>query len=314
MAAYHLRALQIPGTSHRFCQDRYRIYQDGDKHLLIAADGHGSPPYTRSGLGARFACAAAEAALKAPAANIRAAIKDRYDTMVEKHLAFHPLEDWELARLGQLPHRAAYGTTLLAAALESSRTTLYQLGDGEIYALGADGQLLPPLPDDEFCQGNLTSSLSNGRCFVLQHWRTIRYDTPVAAVLLLTDGCEGGMPQAAAGLAAPETLEQQLAAMLDKTRHGDDQTCLLAFDPEIVEKEGFRQQLASLLQALAEDAKCQKQALQHREELQQLSAYLALATRKANRLAQRNDPAFSEYMQSLKPSFDRYMQLQSLLN
>lgn len=314
MKDYQIHALQVTGSGHRLCQDHYRIYRSDDRMILIAADGHGAPSYTRSGLGARIACAAAEAVLKEKAAgNIPAAIKDRYDTMVAKHLALRPLADWELERLKEDPQRAVYGATLLAAVIEPDSTTLYQLGDGEIYALDAGGNFLPELPEDDFCLGTMTTSLSNGRAFVLARFRVRHYPCPAAAVLLFTDGCKGGLPVAATGLTGQAEPREGLEAMIQATCNGDDQTVLLACNGQAVLQESFRTGLRASLAAKAEEARQQKRIAKYREELEQLDCFLLLAARNVKRLRKRCDPQLEEYLLSLKPSFDRFAQLQQLL-
>lgn len=316
MNCYHIRTLQRAGSAHRGCQDRYRVLRREDRLILLVSDGHGGRPYTRSGLGARFACAAAEAVLRKETDSdfIPAAIKDRYDAMVAKHLALRPLEDWEAERLGSLPQPAVYGATLLAAVITPTATELFQLGDGEIHALKADGTFFPGLPADGDCQGNLTTSLAHNREFALRHFRTVRYPEPAAGLMLFSDGCEGGVHQSAVGLADLPALDTHLENMLHITNHGDDQTFLLTWNPEIVDTEPFRNTLTEALQVMAEETRRKKQEMRDLEEYTQLRSYLNLAVRKARRLAQRSAPELDAYLTKLKSSYDRYMQLHNTLH
>lgn len=313
MIHYNMFAWQKTGSAHCTCQDRYRALRLEDRLILVVADGHGGRPYTRSALGADFGCSAAVAALReeVEGGDIPAAIKDRYDAMVAEHLACHPLEDDELERVGDLPHPVVYGTTLLAAVLTLDSTELYQLGDGEIHILKADGTFFPALPDDDGCRGNMTTSLANNREFALSHFRHARYQEPTAALMMFSDGCDGGLLRAAAGLAEPPALLAHLENMLHRTNHGDDQTFLLTYDPGIVEKDSFREGLSAALQTMRAEAKRRKREQRDWEEYKRLCSYLNLALRKANRMARRNDPELEAYMKALKPSYKRYMQLRA---
>ena len=305
---YTATALRHTGSAHRMCQDRCRMERRGDRLILTAADGHGARPFVRTGLGARFACTAAVRVLGdgLPAEDVPAAIKRRYDTMVARHLEFRPLAPWELQRLDGRPPEAAYGTTLMAVSITEAGTALYQLGDGEVHIFDADGQLMDPLPADEQCQGHLTSSLCSSKSSSLASFRMAVHPIPAAAVLMFTDGCEGGLIRAAAALTAPEILEEGLLGMFAATRHGDDQTCLAAFDAEIVSGETFQAGLHWTLDNLRAKAKHQRQEQSERAELAQLQSYLSLALQKARRMASGESKS---YLNSLRPSVERYSML-----
>lgn len=315
MADHIVHIFQRTGAAHRFCQDRYRVIRHGDRLVLAAADGHGGRPYVRSSLGARIACAAAEAALtgQLDPAEIPAAIKDRYDALVARHLALRPLEGWELERLGDRPPAEAYGTTLLAALITPTRTGLVQLGDGDLHALGFDGAFLPGLAGDDNCRGNLTTSLANSRDHVLARFRTAWYEHPAAAVVMFTDGCDGGLLQAVEAVAAPSGPEQELHRLLRETSRGDDQTVLLVYAPEITGDEEFRAALAGHLARMREELRRKRQERRDRVEYSELQNYLLLALRKAERMNKANDPGLMEYLEKLRPSILRMTELRDLL-
>lgn len=316
MMRYTLSSRQKTGSAHRSCQDRFRVARNEGRLALIQADGHGGRPYTRSGLGARFACAAAEKVLMSGLSDekIPAAVKILYDSMVKKHLAFRPLADWEQERVGSRPHEAVYGATLLAAVLTPDSTLCLQLGDGEIHALKADGTFFPSLPEDEGCCGNLTTSLANSRSLALRSFRLVRWPESAAAVMMFTDGCEGGMLQVAAGLADLPSLDAHLEEMLRSTNHGDDQTFLMAYDAAAVQVPAFQETLTGILHDMQEAARCAKQELRDREEYAELSSYLQLALRKAKRMSRKGVPELRDYLAKLKPSYERYLQLQAKLD
>ena len=264
-------ALQEAGYSHRHCQDRFRLEHSENALILAVADGHGGAAYTRSGLGARFACAAAVEVLGAmDCVDVPAAIKDRYDALVAKHLTHRPLEDWQKAHLKGDPDEAAYGTTLLAARITEDGTWLYQLGDGHILALDADGSLLPTMPEDLDCFLNRSSSLCYDRKRALRKFRTLHFPQPVAAVVLMTDGCDGGTCQALLA-AAEEAPAQLLEQMLRATASGDDQTCVLAVSDRVTPE--FREAVAATVQSLRLEAKRRKRLEREEEERRRQQEY-----------------------------------------
>ena len=316
MTGYDVRSLQETGSAHRSCQDRYRIIRDEDRLILICADGHGGKAYTRSGLGARFVCAAAAEILRAntPDAQVAGAIKARYDRMVAAHLARRPLEDWEWNRLGQRPPHVVYGTTMLAAVITRTGLAMYQLGDGDIHAIRCDGSFFPPMADDSGCQGNLTTSFANSADVVARHFRMQRYDEPAAALVMFSDGCEGGLTPAVTGLLDLPALQTHLEDTLDQTRHGDDQTLLVAYHPATVYAAPFQEALTATLEARHREEKRRKQELRHRAELIELRTYLSLAIRRAEQMEARGAPELAEFLERLAPCYERYNRLCQLLN
>ncbi len=232
---------------HAPCQDHFLVRHTNRRTLYTLADGHGSAPYTRSGLGARMMCAAAAKILLAEHAELRndaelaADLKDTYDRLVHRHLAHRPLADWELERLSDRPPSQAYGCTFLAALVTEQEVLCCQVGDGEIALVDPCAGFLPPLPADSACTANLTSSMAYSREDCLAHFRFQRYQQPVSALLLCSDGYshQGNHPYNALSLLKlnePATLDQ----VLDHGRHGDDLTFLLAVDPSLIATEGFQ--------------------------------------------------------------------------
>ena len=308
MNQYCIHSKQSSGSAHSFCQDHYRVLRHGDHLILVVADGHGGTAYTRSDIGASFACAAAEAVLLdgTEPASVPAAIKDRYDAMVADHLNRHPLCQWETDHLGDTPPHGVYGATLLAAVLSDQGTDLYQLGDGEIHTLNQAGAFLPELPADDHCQGNLTSSLANNRDFVLNHFRVSHCDIPVAAIMLFSDGCDGGFLQIAQALTDPENLKSHLQAVFHRTDRGDDQTLLLAYDPEIIADESFQLCLRSAVQTAQAEARKATKAEQDRLELARLREYLSKALGIAQQMQRTGNPSLPVFLETIKPSYRRF--------
>lgn len=171
----------------------------GSSAVLAVADGHGSPRYSRSHIGAALAVErgaqlvdeflnsqvdvdnlslikhAAEEWL--PRALVR-----NWSEAVDEHLKSDPLPLDEGSSI-------AYGTTLLIAAVTERFICYLQLGDGDILTVNDRGEVSQPLAKDERLLGNETTSLC-----ATDAWRDFRVNfqpltqSHPALVLLSTDG------------------------------------------------------------------------------------------------------------------------------
>lgn len=319
-------AIRERGSSHiqrnAPCQDQFLVRKDGNSTLFTLADGHGSAPYTRSGLGARMMCAAAEHVLLAehaieqPDRILAAALKDTYDHFVARHMQFRPLAPWEKDALGSRPPEHAYGCTFLAVLSTEQEIFCCQVGDGHIALLDPRAAFLPELASDSACMGNVTSSMAYEWEDCLKHFRLRRYPQPVAALMMYSDGYAhpGQQPYEAAGLLAMDpavSMEQ----ILSEGRHGDDLTFLLAVDPRQTATEAFQ----SCLPHTVRQGALLLQAQQLKAQLQSAECYLQLALRqiraaadpeKAANLTERLRPRAEAYRSALQT----YQQIQQELS
>ena len=279
-------------TRHKPCQDRLCHVQTHDFTLVAVADGHGSPEYSRSGIGARFAVYAAQKVLPsdAPDEEVVADIKWLYDHMVARHMARHPLSDREMALLSaaRLHPVAAYGCTLAAAVIDYNRgtTSRYCLGDSDVVFIDASGHFPPPLPEDPACVGSATSSMCQSPETVKEHFR-IQHLGIMAAVGVYSDGAEAEDWRAAEVLfskvdeASEESMENRVEKLLKVTDHGDDQTFVLAVEPDAVSTDDFQAGVAEEIhrghQVMALNRLVEKR--------KQAEVYLRLLLEKAKRLS-----------------------------
>ncbi len=185
--AFHLTAT---GASHlkngTVCQDSAQSAERPDCRLLAVGDGHGGADYFRSDRGSRFAvrafmeCAedpdliaalSAAATEKAQASRVGQLVKSviaRWNSLVERDILAHPFqkEEWAQASgkaqqryaAGERLH-AAYGTTLIGLLLAEDFWLGIQIGDGRCVTVSADGGFAQPIPWDEECFLNVTTSL-----------------------------------------------------------------------------------------------------------------------------------------------------------
>lgn len=304
---------------HKPCQDRLCCVQTHDFTLVAVADGHGSAEYTRSGLGARFAVYAAQKVLPsdAPDEEVVADIKWLYDHLVARHLSRHPLTDHEMSLLSaaRLHPVAAYGCTLTAAVIDYTRSTTsrYCLGDSGVFCIGADGRFPPSMPEDPACVGSATSSMCQSPETVKQHFRIQHLDGSImaAAVGVYSDGAEAEEWRAAEALfddeASEESMETRVEKLLKMCDHGDDQTFVLAVDPEAVTTDDFQAGLAEEIHR-GHQVMALNRGLEKRK---QSEVYLRLVLDKAKRLSGSEAVKFKDEV--LRPAAEEFAALNNTI-
>lgn len=302
-------------TRHKPCQDRLCHVQTPDFTLVAVADGHGSAEYTRSGLGARFAVYAAQKVLPsdAPDEEVVADIKWLYDHMVARHMARHPLSEREMGLLSaaRLHPVAAYGCTLAVAVIDYAHnsTTRYCLGDSGVFCI-TSGHFPPPLPEDPACVGSATSSMCQSPETVKQHFRIQHLDGSImAAVGVYSDGAEAEGWRAAEALffKGTESMEDRVDKLLKLTDHGDDQTFVLAVDPEAVTTDDFQAGLAEEIHR-GHQVMALSRGLEKRK---QSEVYLRLVLDKAKRLSGSEAVKFKDEV--LRPAAEEFAALNNTI-
>ena len=236
--------------------------------VLAVADGHGSARCFRSHIGARLAVEAAVALLPRlvpghPAgpdeADLRRAageLVDRWRAAVAAHLEQAPFTAAELATWAEKAGKGAargvedrpslvYGATLLAAVLAGGWAAYLQLGDGDVLAISARGEVWRPLPPDPRLFAGETTSLCSPDARQSFRYGIQRLDAAgaPALVLLSTDGYansfrdDAGFLRVGADLLALirehglEAIGQNLSDWLEESSllgSGDDVTVGLA--------------------------------------------------------------------------------------
>lgn len=170
----------------------------GSSAVLAVADGHGSPRYSRSHIGAALA-------VERGAQLVDEFLNSQTD-VDNLSLIKHAAEEWlpralvrnwsqavdEHLKIEPLPEEGssiAYGTTLLIAGVTERFICYLQLGDGDILTVNDRGEVSRPLAKDERLLGNETTSLC-----AADAWRDFRINfqpltqSHPSLVLLSTDG------------------------------------------------------------------------------------------------------------------------------
>ncbi len=176
----------VLGSAHRkrgvVCQDASDAIdgRQSNAHVFAVADGHGDPTCVRSDVGSKLAVEIALEVLDGyslnmdsrpdacDASGLPVVVVSQWRARVREHLAQNPLQpaetqglsSQEMASIDRNPERL-YGTTLIAGARQGSRLVLIRQGDGCCALLNGRGDLSYPLPEDELCIGEVTTSLCN---------------------------------------------------------------------------------------------------------------------------------------------------------
>jgi len=189
------------GTSHlregKPCQDYSACLNSDQMAIAAVADGHGGKIYFRSDRGARFAVETAiecieelitikNTSIPKPIVSLKTLKKSiiaAWHKKIENDVRLDPINGDTT-----LP----YGTTLLAAAITGHYWFVIQIGDGKCVVIKKDGSISQPVPLDESCFLNLTTSLCDEEADI-----TFRYfysETMPYAIFLGSDGLENSFP------------------------------------------------------------------------------------------------------------------------
>jgi serine/threonine protein phosphatase PrpC len=226
----------VVGSSHtkygKDLEDCTANYNNPKMSLAVVADGHGADECFRSARGAKTAV---ECAIKAlhdfinelepqfTAKLLRKAtppsrkefeellrnlvnhIIARWHEGVEQHFKIEPFTPEELEKAGEkyrekfaagTDYYKAYGTTLIAAACSKDYWFGIHIGDGRLTALYKNGTSDQPVPWDDKCFLNRTTSICDddaaerARFYVSIH----KEKAPPAAVFLCSDGVDDNYP------------------------------------------------------------------------------------------------------------------------
>ena len=171
---------------HKVCQDASLCFSDASMDIIAVADGHGSNDYPRTDRGARFAVAAAISSTRRFVETLFAesidisddsnqrlqqlskSILSEWYSKVEEDLIEHPFAAEELEKVSE-KYKAryssgqklqkAYGTTLIMACVTSRFWFGLQIGDGKCMVLDSKCNAQEPIPWDDSCQSNITTSI-----------------------------------------------------------------------------------------------------------------------------------------------------------
>ena len=205
------------GFSHikhnKECQDSSLSYFDDKIAMAIVCDGHGGDDYVRSAVGSKFGCEIAKKNICDFVANVdKEKLKHNSDQFmlqlknrivsywrnaVNDHYKQHPFEESELAVLSEKARKryleegrieSAYGTTLIAAVITPYYWFGIHIGDGKCVAIDQKGNFSQPVPWDEKCFLNSTTSICDTEA--LNNFRHFYSEERPVAVFVGSDGID----------------------------------------------------------------------------------------------------------------------------
>lgn len=173
------------------CQDASGSYSDDLMSIAVVADGHGSDNYPRTAFGSKFAVKAAIDAIKEFVQTIKNSeeiqfnadekesaenmlyglannILGQWHNLVDEHVKFNPFSEADFKKVSDKYiakynsgecNAKAYGTTLLAACITEDFWFGVHIGDGKCVTVNNDFTTEEPIPWDENCQMNVTTSI-----------------------------------------------------------------------------------------------------------------------------------------------------------
>ena len=219
MTDYRAFHLTVIGASHikngTVCQDCSQSCEKTECRLVVVCDGHGGADYFRSDRGSKLAAvvfmdcmenpdliaalsaAAAEKQRQSRMEQLIKSIIARWNSLVEQDMRQHPFDEDELSGVSEKARRryeagkrlqAAYGTTLIGAVLAENFWLGLQIGDGKCVAVSETGEFTQPIPWDEECFLNVTTSLCDENA--AKEFRFCFSRTLPAAVFIGSDGID----------------------------------------------------------------------------------------------------------------------------
>lgn len=210
--------ISIQGASHikkgKECQDSSYSYSDNKISVAIVCDGHGGDDYVRSAFGSKYACEVAlenicSFLMKADKGELEknhdklihqleASIINNWNEKIYSHYEQNPFTESELSvisekaknkYLNEKSIESAYGTTLIAVAVTADYWFGIHIGDGKCVAVNSHGKFLQPIPWDDKCFLNATTSMCDSKA--LENFRHCYYAERLpVAVFVGSDGID----------------------------------------------------------------------------------------------------------------------------
>ena len=190
------------------CQDFSARYQDVERCIITACDGHGGSMYVRSQLGSKFASLAIMKVFSQLngsmfrrygdseiAEKVKLNILCEWNAMVERSISEEPIRRKETRHLSEQDEfqlkvngAKAYGTTLNGAMVLGDKLVCASLGDGGLFIV-KNGCVYPAFDDadEEETVANITHSMCQEDAF--KHLKTGIFDVAgIDGVIACTDG------------------------------------------------------------------------------------------------------------------------------
>ena len=212
--AHHIGNMHI--QKNLPCEDFSMSYEDDNMAIAVISDGHGDKNCFRSGKGAEIACETAVelckkfyetsesmfseygiVALENVLKGLEAEIAKNWKQKVLEDAENEPFTDEELEGVSDKMREVynsgkkmekAYGCTLILAVMTEKYWYGLQIGDGKCVSAYDDGVFVEPIPQDENCVANYSTSLCGENAEVnFMHYYS---DIIPKGVFVFSDGVE----------------------------------------------------------------------------------------------------------------------------
>jgi len=276
------------------CQDASLCQDYDDYSLAVVCDGHGGSDYIRSEIGSKLATEAFVEAINefmqsrdqfesTLCANYNSVLRQLEKSIIAKwrekisaDVSSNPFTQDELAsisdkaqnkyRLGD--YAGAYGTTLIGIVVTKDYWFGMHQGDGKCVAVSKSGEFSQPIPWDERCYENITTSLCDNDA--AKSFRHFFSNELPAAIFVATDGVDDSYSNALdmysfykrrvvafTDKSFDEAVEEmnQFIPNLSKIGSGDDISVAGVIDVDTCSqlKDTFLHEIATREQQLAEE-------------------------------------------------------------
>lgn len=209
IGANHIKAQKV-------CEDFSGSYVDEAMCICVIADGHGSDNYPRTERGSNYAVQAAIEATKefihvadpedvigedgeSLLVQLEKNILMKWYQLVENDFQKNQFSEEELKKVSARyrdkyqnqtndSFAKAYGTTLILFALTEKYSFGIQIGDGKCVVIESSGRFYQPIPWDDNCQMNVTTSICDTNA--IEEFRHKIFKEQPVAVFCGSDGID----------------------------------------------------------------------------------------------------------------------------
>lgn len=225
MLSYEVFSQSVQGASHikkgMPCED-YGIAKNGETYkLFVLGDGHGDSNCPRSSIGSRLVCEIASEELErfvsavyeedwvdrildkfeveSVIAQLVTSIFGKWSCAVDEDYYNNPLSSEELEKAEEYKVRYLqgqriehiYGTTMIAGIMTADFLLLLQQGDGRCDVFDCNGNVSQPIPWDDRCFANITTSVCDTDAVQSCRYHIIDLNkNPIIACIAGSDGVE----------------------------------------------------------------------------------------------------------------------------
>ncbi|MBE5893203.1 MAG: protein phosphatase 2C domain-containing protein [Lachnospiraceae bacterium] len=219
MKDYYSFAHTTIGYSHisskKPCQDYSIRFQNDVASVIVVSDGHGSSNFTRSDRGSKFACEVTMEAVNGFLQDLNLdkledeSLRDdvviqlckhillQWNTRVEEDVSNCPFTEAEVKKVAD-KYKAkylngdavehAYGCTLMFVIVTHDFCLAVRNGDGQCVTVDCDGSFATPIPWNDNCEFNVTTSLCDQEA--IENFRYYYSTKLPAAVYIGSDGVD----------------------------------------------------------------------------------------------------------------------------